>query len=845
MELIRSPDGTVLRKLASPISGRGAALVSCAPAPIASPVSVLDRLSEQVSVRAYGAIGDGVSRPLSGLYATLAEAQAVYPCALSLDDELDWAAMQTALDTGKYVQISKPPVYYVCNRGLFIRTVGQDIRGDGAGSGNDFSSWDIGNSRWNVATLGTAILFTGAPEKAVITRRQARLTSSDPNDAPMACGIQIEAECVRVSGLDLICDVNLTAAMADHTELGADYDCAVFIGCRLGVEVDDVRCLGYWRVTGPYHAVDRSSAVGRFTDPWGNLYPPQVQSGGSDQVRLNRVVSYGPLKGGWTAGPLVSNPTGEMNLGYYDWVTDTVLPNEGGRGGGGASDFKATDCVFASREHASGRRARDPVSPLNFDNEDLEGLPCSYLWDARRGPDSQGRARHATFINCRAATMEATRFALGNAFEIVYINCTTEPRSASPSGATTVRADGGTIVGGASDQTANNYGPQAAKTTNGNYLGADHITIIAQGTTPAQAHFFNKVTNHAVYAMPGMRDRVGELTVRNALTVSGASVFYDPVEVRGNTVMRSHENGNPPGLVMRDTDTVVADGESLGTITWQSNDADGGTNKDAFQLQVTGDGSTGSGQLNLRGVVGGVLTTNWTFRTAGNLLPRDNACTVGGPSNRVSEFFGANNVINTSDARLKTVRGELTPAELAAWAEIRWLIFRWNESIATKGDAARLHAGTLAQEVEAAFAAQGLDASHYGLWCADPVMQRVPRRVTVQQKRLTTETRYVSRVVIEDGRAVRRQVPEDVQVPVVERLRIYDEAGALAVDEDGQPLWHEVPVMDTVEREVFDEVPTGDVTYSLRYEQCLVMEAAYLRAELAALRDRVTALESA
>src|SRR5262245_2751219 len=43
------------------------------------------------------AVGDGLSHPLSGLYATLADAKAVFPFVTSLSQEIDWAVIQAAL----------------------------------------------------------------------------------------------------------------------------------------------------------------------------------------------------------------------------------------------------------------------------------------------------------------------------------------------------------------------------------------------------------------------------------------------------------------------------------------------------------------------------------------------------------------------------------------------------------------------------------------------------------------------------------------------------------------------------------------------------------------------------
>lgn len=54
--------------------------------------------SGPVNPRWFGAIGDGTSHPLSAYFGTLAAAQAIYPHALALTDEIDWAAIQAALN---------------------------------------------------------------------------------------------------------------------------------------------------------------------------------------------------------------------------------------------------------------------------------------------------------------------------------------------------------------------------------------------------------------------------------------------------------------------------------------------------------------------------------------------------------------------------------------------------------------------------------------------------------------------------------------------------------------------------------------------------------------------------
>lgn len=66
-----------------------------------------------IDVRDWGVIGDGTSRPLSGLFGTLALAQAVYPAAVALTDELDWAAFQSAL-------VANPGARFVIHRSLVV-----------------------------------------------------------------------------------------------------------------------------------------------------------------------------------------------------------------------------------------------------------------------------------------------------------------------------------------------------------------------------------------------------------------------------------------------------------------------------------------------------------------------------------------------------------------------------------------------------------------------------------------------------------------------------------------------------------------------------------------------------
>ena len=105
-------------------------------------------------------------------------------------------------------------------------------------------------------------------------------------------------------------------------------------------------------------------------------------------------------------------------------------------------------------------------------------------------------------------------------------------------------------------------------------------------------------------------------------------------------------------------------------------------------------------------------TYRWAISSAGGFYPvADNAYTIGGGVNRVSEIYAVNGTINTSDARDKTWRGAPTEAELRAARRIAAELgfYQWNDAIAAKGaDGARMHFGVRAQAVWAIMADEGL-----------------------------------------------------------------------------------------------------------------------------------------
>jgi len=108
--------------------------------------------------------------------------------------------------------------------------------------------------------------------------------------------------------------------------------------------------------------------------------------------------------------------------------------------------------------------------------------------------------------------------------------------------------------------------------------------------------------------------------------------------------------------------------------------------------------------------------------TDGEFRPfSDNAKTLGTAALRWSVVYAATGTINTSDGRSKQDVANLDIAERRVAVALKGLVkkFRFKDSVQAKGDAARIHVGVVAQEVIAAFEAEGLDANRYAIVCYD------------------------------------------------------------------------------------------------------------------------------
>jgi hypothetical protein len=143
----------------------------------------------------------------------------------------------------------------------------------------------------------------------------------------------------------------------------------------------------------------------------------------------------------------------------------------------------------------------------------------------------------------------------------------------------------------------------------------------------------------------------------------------------------------------------------------------------AYNFTATNESIFGSaGSVTI--AVGNAGRTNWTASAYTPVV--DAAITLGTASLKWGQIYSNSGTINTSDANEKQDIADLDDAEKRVAMRLKGLIkkFRFRDAVVKKGDAARIHVGVIAQEVQAAFAAEGLDANRYGIFCSDTWWER-------------------------------------------------------------------------------------------------------------------------
>jgi hypothetical protein len=113
---------------------------------------------------------------------------------------------------------------------------------------------------------------------------------------------------------------------------------------------------------------------------------------------------------------------------------------------------------------------------------------------------------------------------------------------------------------------------------------------------------------------------------------------------------------------------------------------------------------------------------------------------VGSSTVRWDDVYATNGTIQTSDRNEKQDIEELSEAEQRVAVACKGLLrkFRWKSSVEENGEEARIHFGIIAQDLQAAFEAEGLDAGRYAMfintswWAHDVAVAAVEADDTVE-----------------------------------------------------------------------------------------------------------------
>ena len=224
----------------------------------------------------------------------------------------------------------------------------------------------------------------------------------------------------------------------------------------------------------------------------------------------------------------------------------------------------------------------------------------------------------------------------------------------------------------------------------------------------------------------------------------------------------------------------------------------------------------------------------------------DNTVDLGVASIRFDDIYATNGTIQTSDRNEKEAIASLTPTEMLVAARLSssFKNFKWKDAVAEKGAAARMHSGIIAQDVQDAFTAEGLDAGDYAMFISNtwwetqtdvPAVEAVAGIEGVQAVEAVEYAEAVEATYDVEGIELTPYVPEVQAVDAV--------IGVEAVEAvEAADAYTRTDTYDTLEEA--PEGATERTRLGVRYPELLAFVAAYSDQRFLTIETRLTALEA-
>jgi len=264
-----------------------------------------------------------------------------------------------------------------------------------------------------------------------------------------------------------------------------------------------------------------------------------------------------------------------------------------------------------------------------------------------------------------------------------------------------------------------------------NSSGTDVLTVsaaTATANTTGASLLFRNLSSSATGAISKIGIETGSAIDRGSLVFSTSSSSNSPAERMridnsGNLLVDKTAIGlNTVGFEVRPNGIMASTRDGGSSAYFNRKTSDGSVvefQKDGTTVGSIGTASSimyiGTGDVGIR--TNSISDTIEPFNTT-NTNVRDALIDLGSSGARFKDIYATNGTIQTSDRNEKQDIEALTDAETRVAVAAKGLLrkFRWQSAVEEKGDEARIHFGIIAQDLQDAFTAEGLDAGDYAMF---------------------------------------------------------------------------------------------------------------------------------